>query len=154
GSRRAAHDQSTGSAGASPSQGSPVRNRPCRSRLRPATRRSGRATRRSGRGRSYRRPLSSADLLLDRCQRRPGGRARAAIPGGDMSDPARRREVFSNPFFVVLLGTSLVFVLTILGYLVSPYILVPDPGRPRPGPNSVRLADWFDRNGPVTLAAE
>jgi hypothetical protein len=71
-----------------------------------------------------------------------------------MTDPARRREVFSNPFFVVLLGTSVVFVLTVLGYLVSPSILVPDPARPRPGPNSVRLADWFDRNGPVTLAAE
>jgi hypothetical protein len=71
-----------------------------------------------------------------------------------MTDPARRREVFSNPFFVVLLGTSVVFVLTVLGYLVSPSILVPDPARPRPGPNSIRLADWFDRNGPVTLAAE
>jgi hypothetical protein len=71
-----------------------------------------------------------------------------------MSDPGRRREVFSNPFFVILLGTSVVFVLTILGYLVSPSILVPDPARPRPGPNSVRLADWFDRNGPLTLAVE
>ena len=71
-----------------------------------------------------------------------------------MSDAARRREVFSNPFFVILLGTSGVFVLTVLGYLVSPYILVPDPARPRPGPNSVRLADWFDRNGPILLAVE
>jgi hypothetical protein len=71
-----------------------------------------------------------------------------------MSDPTRRRDVFSNPFFVVLLGTSVVFVVTILGYLVSPYILVPDPARPRPGPNSVRLADWFDRHGPLTLAVE
>ena len=71
-----------------------------------------------------------------------------------MSDPARRSEVFSNPFFVILLGTSVVFLLTILGYLVSPYVLVPDPARPRPGPKSVRLADWFDRHGPVTLAVE
>lgn len=71
-----------------------------------------------------------------------------------MSDAARRREVFSNPFFVILLGTSVVFVLTILGYLVSPAILVPDPAKPRPGPNSVRLAEWFDRNGPMTLAVE
>jgi hypothetical protein len=71
-----------------------------------------------------------------------------------MTDPAGRREVFSNPFFVVLLGTSLVFLLTIFGYLVSPSILVPDPSRPRPGPNSVRLAAWFDRNGPMTLAVE
>jgi hypothetical protein len=71
-----------------------------------------------------------------------------------MTDPARRREVFSNPFFVVLLGTSVAFVLTIFGYLVSPYILVPDPARPRPGPNSVALAEWFDRNGPLVLGVE
>ena len=71
-----------------------------------------------------------------------------------MTDPARRREVFSNPFFVVLLGTSLAFVLTIFGYLVSPYVLVPDPARPRPGRNSVALAEWFDRNGSLTLGVE
>jgi len=71
-----------------------------------------------------------------------------------MTDPARRREVFSNPFFVLLLGTSVAFVLTIFGYLVSPYILVPDPARPRPGPNSVALATWIDRNAPLTLGVE
>ena len=71
-----------------------------------------------------------------------------------MSDPARRREVFSNPFFVILLVTSALFLLTTFGYLVSPYVLVPDPARPRPGPNSVALADWFDRRGPLTLGVE
>ena len=71
-----------------------------------------------------------------------------------MPDPARRREVFSNPFFVVLLGTSVLFVLTVLGYWVSPKILVPDPARPRPGPNSVALADWLDRHGPFALGVE
>ncbi len=71
-----------------------------------------------------------------------------------MTDPARRREVFSNPFFVVLLGTSVLFVLTIFGYLVSPSIIVPDAARPRPGPNSVALARWFDRNGPLILGIE
>jgi hypothetical protein len=71
-----------------------------------------------------------------------------------MTDPSRRREVFSNPFFVVLLATSLLFVLTAFGYLVSPSIIVPDPARPRPGPNSVALAHWFDRNGPLTLGVE
>jgi hypothetical protein len=71
-----------------------------------------------------------------------------------MTDPARRREVFSNPFFVLLLGTSVLFVLTIFAYLVSPYILVPDKARPRPGPNSVALAHWFDRHGPLTLGVE
>jgi hypothetical protein len=71
-----------------------------------------------------------------------------------MTDPARRREVFSNPFFVVLLGTSVLFLLTILGYLASPYILVPDPARPRPGRGSVAMASWFDRRGPMALGAE
>ena len=71
-----------------------------------------------------------------------------------MSDPVGRREVFSNPFFVVLMLASVVFLVTILGYLVSPYILVPDPARPQPGANSVRLAEWFDRRGPLALAIE
>ncbi len=71
-----------------------------------------------------------------------------------MTDPTRRREVFSNPFFVALLGTSALFLLTILGYLVSPYILVPDPARPRPGRGSIALARWFDRNGPLALGVE
>jgi hypothetical protein len=71
-----------------------------------------------------------------------------------MTAPARRSNVFSNPFFVVLLATSVLFVLTILGYLVSPSIIVPDPARPRPGPKSLALARWFDRNGPLTLGVE
>jgi hypothetical protein len=71
-----------------------------------------------------------------------------------MTDPARRSEVFSNPFFVALLATSVLFVLTIFGYLVSPSVIVPDPARPRPGPNSIALARWFDRNGPLTLGVE
>jgi hypothetical protein len=71
-----------------------------------------------------------------------------------MTDPVRRREVFANPFFVVLLGTSVLFLLTIMGYLVSPYILVPDPARPRPGRSSVVLARWFDRHGPMALGVE
>jgi hypothetical protein len=65
-----------------------------------------------------------------------------------------RREVFSNPFFVILLGTSTLFVLTALGYLVSPYVLMPDPARRQPGPASRALADWLDRNGSLTLGIE
>ena len=65
-----------------------------------------------------------------------------------------RREVFANPFFVILLGTSVLFVLTALGYLVSPYVLVPDPARRQPGAGSRALADWLDRNGPLTLGIE
>ena len=65
-----------------------------------------------------------------------------------------RREVFSNPFFVILLGTSVLFVLTALGYWVSPYVLVPDPARRQPGAGSRALADWLDRKGPLVLGIE
>jgi hypothetical protein len=65
-----------------------------------------------------------------------------------------RREVFSNPFFVILLGTSTLFVLTALGYLMSPYVLVPNPARRQPGAGSRALADWLDRQGPLALGIE
>jgi hypothetical protein len=65
-----------------------------------------------------------------------------------------RREIFSNPFFVIVLGTSTLFVLTALGYLVSPYVLVPGPARRQPGKVSIALAAWLDRNGPLTLGIE
>jgi hypothetical protein len=78
-----------------------------------------------------------------------------------MAGPQRRREAFSNPFFVILLAASLLFVLTALGYLVSPYTLAPDPAGQRhgessepPGVGSVALADWLDRNGPLALGIE
>src|SRR5262245_34943154 len=71
-----------------------------------------------------------------------------------MAGPPRRREDFGNSFFVILLGTSTLFVLTILGYLVSPYVLAPNPARRQPGAGSLALADWLDRHGPLTLGVE
>jgi hypothetical protein len=71
-----------------------------------------------------------------------------------MTGQVRRREILSNPFFVILLATSALFVLTVLGYLVSPFVLVPGPAAQRPGPGSIKMAEWFDRNGPLTLGVE
>lgn len=71
-----------------------------------------------------------------------------------MTAPRRRRDIFANPFFAVLMATSVVFVLTVLGYLVSPWVLVPKPGSPPSSPTSIAVADWLDRNAPKTLAIE
>jgi hypothetical protein len=65
-----------------------------------------------------------------------------------------RRDVFANPFFTVMLGTSVVFVLTVLAYLVSPSVLEPAADNAAPGQGSVALARWIDRNAPMTLAVE
>jgi hypothetical protein len=65
-----------------------------------------------------------------------------------------RREIFANPFLVILLGTSLLFILTVLGYWVSASVLVWNPGQPRPSARSLALAVWLDRNGPQALFLE
>lgn len=59
------------------------------------------------------------------------------------------KRLFPNPFYVLLLISSTLFVLTILGYLVSP--LLADLGRvpARPGQTS-----WLDRNAPTALGVE
>ncbi len=71
-----------------------------------------------------------------------------------MAGPPRKSEILSNPFFVLLLGTSALFVLTVLGYLVSPYVLTPNPAQPPRTARSIAMAEWFDRHGPMTLAIE
>jgi hypothetical protein len=78
-----------------------------------------------------------------------------------MAAPRRRREIFANPFFAVLLVTSIVFVVTVLGYLVSPSVLVPDAAKAssisEDAPKSsasIAVAEWLDRNAPKALAIE
>jgi hypothetical protein len=63
-------------------------------------------------------------------------------------------KIFANPFFTVMLATSVVFVLTVLAYLVSPSVLAPNPANPGPGPGSIAVALWLDRNAPMVLAVE
>jgi hypothetical protein len=71
-----------------------------------------------------------------------------------MTDSPRRREVFANPFFVVLMATSVIFVITVLAYLISPSVLEPGPAQPAPGAGSLMAAAWLDRNAPLALAVE
>jgi hypothetical protein len=65
------------------------------------------------------------------------------------------KKLFPNPFYVLLLLASTLFVLTVMGYLVSPIFrdqaVV---GRPNAGPGSMSPAEWFDRHGPTALGAE
>jgi hypothetical protein len=68
-----------------------------------------------------------------------------------MTDSARRREVFTNPFFVVLLGTSVLFVLTITLWLFTAWRVTV---RPPAGPGVVALAGWLDRHSPLLVGVE
>jgi hypothetical protein len=68
-----------------------------------------------------------------------------------MTDPPRRREVFANPFFVVLLGTSVLFVLTITLWLFTAWRVT---ARPPPGPGVVNLSGWLDRHSTVLISVE
>jgi hypothetical protein len=82
------------------------------------------------------------------------------LPRNDslMTSPRRKREIFANPFFAVLLFASVVFVLTVLAYLVSGRELAgalgSDGSVPPQGDRSLALARWFDRNAPFVLAGE
>jgi hypothetical protein len=71
-----------------------------------------------------------------------------------MTASSRKREVFANPFFVVMMAVSVVFVLTVLAYLISPAVLEANPAKPPPSARSLALAAWVDRNAPWVLAAE
>jgi hypothetical protein len=61
-----------------------------------------------------------------------------------------RKALFPNPFYVVLLVASVVFTVTALAYLVSPYAAE----RPNAGVGSRALVDWLDRRGPLALGVE
>jgi hypothetical protein len=72
----------------------------------------------------------------------------------EMTAESRKREVFANPFFVVMMAASVVFVLTVLAYLISPAVLDADPAKPPPSVRSLAMAAWIDRNAPWVLAGE
>ena len=71
-----------------------------------------------------------------------------------MTAPRRKREIFANPFFAILLLASAVFVLTVLAYLSSAWVLDPDPGGAPRNVRSIAVARWLDRNAPLVLGAE
>lgn len=71
------------------------------------------------------------------------------------------KKLFPNPFYVLLLVASTLFVVTALAYLVAPTVLelaAQAASRPRNGPEegrgAARLAVWLDRNGPLGLGVE
>ncbi|ODU00958.1 MAG: hypothetical protein ABS79_02530 [Planctomycetes bacterium SCN 63-9] len=61
-----------------------------------------------------------------------------------------KNPFFTNPFFMVLLVVSLLFVFTALGYLVCPYALEKAPAESP----SRRFAMWLDAKGPLLLTIE
>lgn len=70
--------------------------------------------------------------------------------------PARPgRFAVPNPFYVLLLVVSTVFVVTALGYLIGPFAAqraIDRPDATRPGLGA--LNDWFERRGPTALGVE
>jgi hypothetical protein len=71
-----------------------------------------------------------------------------------MTAPRRKREIFANPFFAILLLTSVVFVLTALAYLASAGVLNSEPGAPPQSARSIAFGKWLDRNAPIVLGVE
>ena len=75
-----------------------------------------------------------------------------------MAGTARKSQVLANPFYLVLLIASTLFVVTALGYLVAPSVLeqVPaaGPGRVAQNASSKAVAAWLDRNAPLALGIE
>jgi hypothetical protein len=59
------------------------------------------------------------------------------------------KQLFPNPFYVLLLAASVLFVLTTFGYLVAPLVHNQDGAAVGSGP-----AAWFDRNAPTALGIE
>jgi hypothetical protein len=69
-----------------------------------------------------------------------------------MVNSTRKRSILANPFYVALMVVSTIFVLTTLGYLVSPYVL--EASRVPQGASSRAFAAWLDHHAPVALGFE
>ena len=68
-----------------------------------------------------------------------------------MPDPPRRPPL-PNPFYVAVVLSSTVFVVTALMYLVSPLVLQRQGGAVGPAPTG--MVGWLDRQGPRALGGE
>ena len=69
-----------------------------------------------------------------------------------MARTSRPNPVLANPFYVGLMVTSTLFVVTALGYLVAPYVI--EAGQAAQGQASRAFAAWLDAHGPLILAVE
>ena len=70
--------------------------------------------------------------------------------------PNPRRIVFPNPFYILLLVISTLFLMTVLGYLIGPYVqqqAIDKPGA-GPSPSSRSMTVWLEAHGPLMLAVE
>lgn len=65
---------------------------------------------------------------------------------------ARRSSPYRNPFFVLLVLAGVLFVVTALGYLISPTAL--EQARRDGAPRGPALARYLDACGPTMLGAE
>jgi hypothetical protein len=63
------------------------------------------------------------------------------------------KQLFPNPFYILLLISSTLFVFTALGYLISPTIQQQAETSPN-GSRSLTIAVWLDRRGPLALGVE
>ena len=70
----------------------------------------------------------------------------------------KRKPLYPNPCYILLVLVSSAFVLTTLGWLIAPMIqqkaLHPAPGSTPPGAGSLALAAWFDRWSVTALTIE
>jgi len=61
-----------------------------------------------------------------------------------------KNPFFTNPFFMVLLVASIVFIVSALGYLMCPYVLE----KAAAETSSRRFAAWLDARGPLIMSIE
>jgi hypothetical protein len=64
------------------------------------------------------------------------------------------KRLFPNPFYVLLLAASTLFVVTTFAYLVAPYAVERAAKAAGPRPASSPAAEWLDRHGPLALGVE
>jgi hypothetical protein len=75
-----------------------------------------------------------------------------------MPEPAPRKPLYPNPFYVLVVLAGTAFVITTLGWLVAPMIqqkaMKAAPGASAPGAGSLAMATWLDRWAVTALTVE
>jgi hypothetical protein len=72
-----------------------------------------------------------------------------------MAEPAPRKPLYPNPFYVLVVLAGTAFVITTLGWLVAPMIQQKAAaGGGPPSPGSLALAAWLDRWAVTALTIE
>jgi hypothetical protein len=75
-----------------------------------------------------------------------------------MAEPAPRKPLYPNPFYVLVVLAGTAFVITTLGWLVAPMIQQKAhrvaAGGAAPSPGSLAMAAWLDRWAVTALTIE